>query len=282
MPCSSCPKYRPGNCASGLRPEGLRLMILHFSPHISLDHAPPFLSRGVSVMYQPLPLAATVTVTVFVKIPVRSCGIAAAAGASNAAADGAKRKQFVHTTSSSLSAPSLPLVFLQRHPTVTPRPNIRTSTPPLHSSLPRVRSRWFVRGTCTIGAVPRTSRASGYPSSPPPSNPFSLRLRVCQTNPSASYHHDFCWRIEKRYVLICPFSHRDEGALCVRLIHPIMHLHRTHHFVNLIISPPSFIAHRYLAPNRLIFCSATFPSSPCLYTYLFTLASWNRNGHKKA
>jgi hypothetical protein len=127
-------------------------MILHFSPHISLDHAPPFLSRGVSVMCHCQPLAATVAVTVFVKIPVRSCGIAAAAGASNAAADGAKRKQFVHTTSSSLSAPSLPLVFLQRHPTVTPRPNIRTSTPPLHSSLPRVRSRWFVRGTCTIGA----------------------------------------------------------------------------------------------------------------------------------
>jgi hypothetical protein len=116
-----------------------------------------FLSRKVSVMCQPKPVAAMVTVmvsSVFAKIPVRSCGIAAAAAAAASAADGAQRKhwQYVHITSTSFSEPSPPLVLLQRHPTVTSRPNICTSTLPLHPSLPRDRSRWFVRGTCMIGA----------------------------------------------------------------------------------------------------------------------------------
>lgn len=215
---------------------------------------------------QPQPVAATVTVmvsSVFVKIPVRSCGIAAAAAAASAAY-GAQRKQYVHITSSSFSAPSPPLVLLQRHPTVTSRTNIRTSIPPLHSPLPRDRSRWFIRGACMIGAGKRGALYFTYLGLPfirsPPSNPFSLRLRVCQMNPSAPYYHDFCWRSSvafpcnrERYALIHSFSHRDEGALCVQLIHPIMHLPGTHHSVKLIISPSSFIAIRYLAPNRLVF-----------------------------
>jgi hypothetical protein len=153
-------------------------------------------------MCQPQSLAATVTVmvsSVFVKIPVRSCGIAAAAAAAASAANGAQRKQYVHIASSSCLAPSAPLVLLQRHPTVTSRTNIRTSIPPLHSSLPRDHPRWSVRGTCMIGAGRRGAPYFTYLGlpfilSPPPPNPFSLRLRLCQANTSAPYHHDFCCR----------------------------------------------------------------------------------------
>ncbi|KAI0266046.1 hypothetical protein BGY98DRAFT_496605 [Russula aff. rugulosa BPL654] len=51
-----------------------------------------------------------------------------------------------------------------------------------------------------VDVVPRTSPTSDCPSYslslPPPSNPFSFRVRVCQTNPSESgpCHHDFWWR----------------------------------------------------------------------------------------
>ena len=69
------------------------------------------------------------------------------------------------------------------HPTVTSRPNIRTSTPALYLSLPPDRSCWFVHGTCRIGAGRHgapycTSPTSGYPSFSPFQSLFSQAVRV--------------------------------------------------------------------------------------------------------
>ena len=62
-------------------------MILHFSPHVPLDYVPHFLSREVAVIVQPL--AATIVIVtvspVFVKTLKRSCRIAIAAVATDAA-----------------------------------------------------------------------------------------------------------------------------------------------------------------------------------------------------
>jgi hypothetical protein len=119
-------------------------------------------------MCQPLPLAPTVTVTVFVKIPVRSCWIAAAAGASNAAADGAKRKQFVHPPSQHRPCPSSSFSAIpqsRRGPIFARRYHrcIRRCHGSAHAGLYTERAR-----SVRVDVVPRTSPASGYPSFSPP------------------------------------------------------------------------------------------------------------------